>query len=645
MMSTKKFVSKLIFIMSYSLVLISCNNGSSVNTTSSAAPQVQLVLPVNGDTNVGTSSPIIVEFKSPVESAGIGASLIDLNSNTAYNLTLVTNANKTIYTYTPLSALNPNSTYRFVLFQNTNQNTVKGSASSNNSQSSYSNSLISSTYTTQTAYKIFVTSGNYKGNLKAGYSSAVSGADAICNADSANPDTSQYYKAMLSVVSERYACNGDNLCGSGNNLNWVLQPRTSYYNLNSSLIGITNGQSIFNFPLDLSFGLGSSSNVWTGLSTTWGSVDGGDSCKAWTSSSSDNKGRCGRSAQVDPGAISNDKQDCNGQRKLYCVMQPNAVLLSPLAGSITNNLTSPITIMFNVVGGVDSATVTTRSFTVRESAIGVAGNSIAGTISSSDNISYTFTPESSLLPGKIYTVHLSASIRSNNGAPISATTQSFMTASETKLIYLTSNKWWGDLLKSAQKAGSTATTGVGGADFLCQQDSQCPAGKTCKAIISDDKNRVACINSSESSIKLCGSGYSVDWILSPNTTYVNTTGAIIGTTNSSGIFNFLLGYQFNSAISSGGKAWTGLFPSWTSDKEITCERWTVGDDGVNQLVGMIGYADQINYKSIFAGANNSGGCSQYNKKDAVGGKYCYNQVDGQQFIDGCSKRGLYCAVQ
>jgi hypothetical protein len=203
----------------------------------------------------------------------------------------------------------------------------------------------------------------------------------------------------------------------------------------------------------------------------------------------------------------------------------------------------------------------------------------------------------------------------------------------------------GDLLKSAQNAGSTATTGVGGADFLCQQDSQCPVGKTCKAIISDDKNRIACINGSESSIKLCGSGYSVDWTLSPNTTYVNTNGAIIGTTNNTGIFNFLLGYQFNSAISGGGKAWTGLFPSWTSDKEITCERWTIGDDGVNQLVGMIGYADQLNYKSIFAGANNSGGCSQYNKKDSVGGKYCYNQVDGTQFIDGCSKRGLYCAVQ
>ena len=647
MMIAKKSysLSKLIFVMVFSITLISCNTGRIVDNHSSEAIQVQSVFPFNGDTNVGISSPVVVEFKSSVESSEVEASLIDLNSNTPYNLKLTIDSNKTVYVYTPLSELNPNSTYRFILSQNNGQNSVNNFLSDNNHPESYSNQLVSSTYTTQSAYKIFVTSNNYKGNLKSSYSSASSGADAICNADNGNPDNSQYYKAMLSVVSERYACIGENLCGGIHNLDWVLQPRTSYYNVNSSLIGITSSQSIFNFPLDIAFGLGSSNNVWTGLSTTWGSVDGGDSCKAWTSSSSDNKGRCGRSAQTDPGAISNDKQDCNGERKLYCVMQPNVVLVSPLAGSITNNLTAPITVMFNIVSGVDSSTVTTNSFKVFESGVGVSGNAIAGAITSSDNITYTFTPNSPLLPGKIYIVYLSSLIHSNNGVPITATTQSFLTSSETKLIYLTSNKWWGDLLKSAQNAGSTATTGVGGADFLCQQDSQCPVGKTCKAIISDDKNRIACINGSESSIKLCGSGYSVDWTLSPNTTYVNTNGAIIGTTNNTGIFNFLLGYQFNSAISGGGKAWTGLFPSWTSDKEITCERWTIGDDGVNQLVGMIGYADQLNYKSIFAGANNSGGCSQYNKKDSVGGKYCYNQVDGTQFIDGCSKRGLYCAVQ
>ena len=140
--------------MSCSLIVISCNSGTSVNTTTSALPQVQLILPIDGDTNVGISSPIIVEFKSSVESTEISASLIDLNSNTAYNLTLAANASKTIYTYTPLSALNPNSTYHFVLFQNNNQNSVNASVSSNNSQSSYSNPLISSTYTTQTAYKI-----------------------------------------------------------------------------------------------------------------------------------------------------------------------------------------------------------------------------------------------------------------------------------------------------------------------------------------------------------------------------------------------------------------------------------------------------------------------------------------------------------
>ena len=627
------------------VALLACNSGSIVNNHSSEAIQIQSVFPINGDTNVGISSPVIVRFKFPVESSGVNASLIDLSSNTSYSLKLTITSNKTVYTYTPLSELNPNSTYRFMLAPNNTQNLVNYFSPSYNNQDDYSNPLISSTYTTQSAYKIFVTNNNYKGNLKSSYLSASSGADAICNADSGNPDNSQYYKAMLSVISERYACNGENLCGGIHSIDWVLQPRTGYYNINSSLIGITSEQSVFNFPLDIAFGVDVSNNVWTGLSSTWGSVDGGDSCKAWTSSASDNKGRCGRSVQTDPGAISNDKQDCNGERKLYCVMQPNVVLVSPLAGSITNNLTTPITVMFNIVSGVDSSTVTTNSFKVFESGVGVSGNAIAGAITSSDNITYTFTPNSPLLPGKIYIVYLSSLIHSNNGVPITATTQSFLTSSETKLIYLTSNKWWGDLLKSAQNTGSTATTGVGGADFLCQQDSQCPVGKTCKAIISDDKNRIACINGSESSIKLCGSGYSVDWTLSPNTTYVNTNGAIIGTTNNTGIFNFLLGYQFNSAISGGGKAWTGLFPSWTSDKEITCERWTIGDDGVNQLVGMIGYADQLNYKSIFAGANNSGGCSQYNKKDSVGGKYCYNQVDGTQFIDGCSKRGLYCAVQ
>lgn len=647
MMIAKKSYSlfKLIFVMVFSLTLISCNTGSIVSNYSSEAMQIQSVFPINGDTNIGVSSPIIVKFKYPVESVEISASLIDLSNNVSYPLTLTINPDKTLYVYTPSNELNTNSTYRFILFQNNIQNAANNLASNHSIQNNYSNALVSSTYTTQGAYKIFVSSGSYKGNLKASYSSASIGVDAICNADSGNPDISQYYKAMLSVTSERYACSAQNLCGGINSLNWVLQPRTSYYNVNSELIGTTNDQSIFGFPLNIAFGLGSSNNVWTGLSTTWGSVDSGDSCKTWSSSSSGNQGRCGRSAQIDAGAISNDKQDCNGERKVYCVMQPNVVLVAPIAGTVTNNYTTPIVVIFNVVGGVDNSTVTTGSFTVTESSIGAPGNTIAGTITSSDNITYTFIPNSLLLPGKIYTVHLSSSIHSNGGVPITATTQSFFTSSETKLIYLTSGKWWGDLLKNAQEAGSTATTGVSGADYLCQQDSQCPSGKTCKAIISDDLNRIACINTTESSIKLCGAGYSVDWVLSPNTTYLNSNGAVIGTTNGVGIFNFLIGFQFNSAISSGGKAWTGLLPSWASDRDITCERWTIGDDGVNQLVGMIGYADQINSKSIFAGANNSGGCSQYNKKDSVGGKYCYNQVDGTQFIDGCSKRGLYCAVQ
>ncbi|TXI92696.1 MAG: DUF1554 domain-containing protein [Neisseriales bacterium] len=595
---------------------------------------IQQISPANGDTGIGISAPVIVTFKTKFDLTGISASLIDANNANSAEIPLIMNGNDLTYTFTPNIKLKPNTTYKFVLNR-------KGSNTS-------SKVLTTSSYTTQASYKIFLTSGDYKGNLRGSYSNASTGADAICNSDAGSPDKTQYYKAMFSVVGERYACASDSVCGGTNSLNWVLQPGTGYYNVNSELIGTTTGQSIFIFPLTVAFGVGSSNHVWTGLSTTWGSVDGGDSCKAWTSSSSENKGRCGRSGQIDPGAISNDKQDCNGHRKLYCVMQPNAVLTNPLARSTTNNYTTPISVMFNVVSGVNPATVTTSTFTVSESSPETTGHLISGTIATTDNINFTFSPSSSLVPGKTYTVHLSSSIMSNSGTPISATNISFYTATETKLLYLTSDKWWGDLLKTAQKAGSTATTGVAGADYLCQIDAQCPAGKTCKAVISDDLNRIACVdnpNDPESAVKLCGAGHSVDWVLTPNTTYVNTKGTVIGTTNSQGIFNFLLGFQFSEAISDGGKAWTGLMPFWTSKKNITCERWTIGDSGVNQLAGMIGYSEQINHRSICAGAGHAGGCSQYNKEDGFGGKYCYTEVDGKKVLDGCSKRGLYCAVQ
>ena len=44
------------------VALLACNSGSIVNNHSSEAIQIQSVFPINGDTNVGISSPVIARF-------------------------------------------------------------------------------------------------------------------------------------------------------------------------------------------------------------------------------------------------------------------------------------------------------------------------------------------------------------------------------------------------------------------------------------------------------------------------------------------------------------------------------------------------------------------------------------------------------
>ncbi len=177
MSAPKSFASliKLIFVIGLSLLLISCNAGTSTSNPPTTVVQVQSIFPANGDTSVGVSNPIIVTFASPVESAGINATLMDLKNNLLSDLTSTANADKTIYIFSPAKALNPSSTYRFTLLGDNTQSTSSSTLFSNPSQNSSSNILASSTYTTQTGYKIFVTGGDYKGNLKGSYLTASSG--------------------------------------------------------------------------------------------------------------------------------------------------------------------------------------------------------------------------------------------------------------------------------------------------------------------------------------------------------------------------------------------------------------------------------------------------------------------------------------
>ena len=620
---TKKHLSWM-FIFCMSTFLFACNGGSSASQSAQpVSALVKSIYPSNNDTDIGIATPIVVTFNTNINESQISANLVDTsNREITSNIALKISGSGSIYTFTPERSLLTNTTYKFTLQNNVSNQTNPTS--------------IITTFSTQPNYQIFTTSGGYKGNLRGSTSSAVTGADALCNADAGNPDKSKYYKAMLTASTERYACVANNICGGLNSQNWVLQPYTGYYNVNNQLIESANGQSIFVFPLGLPFGLSGSDNVWTGLTDNWGSSGDGDSCKAWTSSSSDNKGKCGRSGQTGVGSISNDQQDCNGTRRLYCVMQPTVVLENPIKGSTTTNLASSISVRFNMVGGVNPSTINTATFSVIESSAYQIGQAIAGTISSNGSDVFIFTPSAPLKSGKTYYVNLSSAITSNNGVAISPTTFTFFTAGETKLIFVTQDSWWGDLQEVAKKAGLDATSGITGADSLCGADPQCPAGKVCKAIISDNDTRIACILS-ESGVPLCGNGYTKDWVLSADTDYVNTSGVFLGTTNGVGIFNFAVGFQFTTPLSSSGKQWTGLTKGWTSDNKGTCEKWTKGDSGVNQIGGLLGYPDTVDYRSI--GSNNAGGCSQYNYDDGFD-KYCITDD-----IDGCSKRSLYCATQ
>lgn len=109
--------------------------------------------------------------------------------------------------------------------------------------------------------------------------------------------------------------------------------------------------------------------------------------------------------------------------------------------------------------------------------------------------------------------------------------------------------------------------GIESADAICNNDGKkLRASATYKALVSNfpvrdkaDKRpisvRFACSYSSNE----CGPEHSEDWVLSPNTTYVNASDQVIGTTTSEAIFS---GNLTNSVGSSQTGVWTGTKSDW-----------------------------------------------------------------------------------
>ncbi len=163
-----------------------------------------------------------------------------------------------------------------------------------------------------------------------------------------------------------------------------------------------------------------------------------------------------------------------------------------------------------------------------------------------------------------------------------------------KLIYVTKDSFNGNFYPTATLFGYNGshfdTDAV--ADYLCQVDSQCPNGKTCKAMLAiHGWNRPGSIIRSANPL--------INWVLAPNTNYKNLSGRVIGKTNENAIFDvagtqpITLANVINPNIDN---AWSGMRLDWTSSAE--CNGWTTE---IHDEKGFVGSPNQIHGEVIAVG--------------------------------------------
>jgi hypothetical protein len=124
---------------------------------------------------------------------------------------------------------------------------------------------------------LYVTASNVLGNL-----GGPTGADSICMSD-ANYPGSGTFKAMLSDGSSRIACTTANCSGgSSEHVGWVLNSNTEYTRTDGTIIGRTDSNGLFVFPLTASFASTAPSlnSIHTGLNSSWTSKT--ENCYGWT---------------------------------------------------------------------------------------------------------------------------------------------------------------------------------------------------------------------------------------------------------------------------------------------------------------------------------------------------------------------------
>lgn len=127
-------------------------------------------------------------------------------------------------------------------------------------------------------------------------------------------------------------------------------------------------------------------------------------------------------------------------------------------------------------------------------------------------------------------------------------------------------------------------------DHQCDIDAGNPDSTKSYKVLMASNVRTACTTAN------CSGGVSehVDWVLTPNTTYVRPDDTIIFTTNDDGIFDFA--GSFINSFDGGAQMelWTGLNTNWTTAAD-NCVDWS---SALNTDDGQIGYSDATDDDAI-----------------------------------------------
>ncbi|EQA70226.1 endostatin-like outer membrane lipoprotein LenF [Leptospira noguchii] len=188
--------------------------------------------------------------------------------------------------------------------------------------------------------------------------------------------------------------------------------------------------------------------------------------------------------------------------------------------------------------------------------------------------------------------------------------------------------------------------GISGADAFCQNNipSSVPSTGIYKAMIVDGVNRVATTvgpNSTEGQ---------VNWVFQPNQQYRRADdGAIIMTTNASGLFDFSNGARLENSFALKGESgqWTGLNSDWTTwtsgGVPITCSSW---NSSALNLYGLFGSSNSTDSEALktsnSTGGNTTSSCSSV--RTAYGpynlGLVCVEQPPPPKYIFTTSSSGV-----